>query len=158
MRNRYGLTSFALILTSAVTLTAPALAAPGKSAAHAPHYYVALGDSLSVGVQPDATGVNRGSDEGYPDQLHALLRTTVPRLRLVKLGCSGETTLTMMDGGVCRYPKGSQLAEAVAFLAHDRDVPVHLRRALHVAVRRFAAPRRLRLQCNEISDHPDGHA
>ena len=80
MRSRYGLTTLALILTSAVTLTAPALAAPGQSGAHAPLYYVALGDSLSVGVQPDATGMNRASDEGYPDQLHALLRTTMPHL------------------------------------------------------------------------------
>ena len=121
MRSRYGLTTVAVILTSAVTLTAPALAAPGQSGAHAPLYYVALGDSLSVGVQPDATGMNRASDEGYPDQLHALLRTTMPHLRLVKLGCSGETTLTMIRGGVCRYPKGSQLGEALAFLHAHRQ-------------------------------------
>jgi lysophospholipase L1-like esterase len=45
---------------------------------------------------------------------------------LVKLGCSGETTTTMINGGRCtdRYPVGSsQLSAAEAFLAaHGADV------------------------------------
>jgi hypothetical protein len=41
-------------------------------------------------------------------------------LRLVKLGCPGETTRTMINGGICRYPSGSQLAAAVAFLRVHR--------------------------------------
>jgi lysophospholipase L1-like esterase len=41
-------------------------------------------------------------------------------LRLVKLGCPGETTSTMINGGICRYPGGSQLAAAVAFLRDHR--------------------------------------
>ena len=50
MRNRYGLTSLALILTSAVTLTAPALAAPGQSGAHAPLYYPQSANNRDVKV------------------------------------------------------------------------------------------------------------
>jgi lysophospholipase L1-like esterase len=83
-------------------------------------YYLALGDSLSQGVQPDATGASVETRQGYPDQLYAALRPGHPGLRLVKLGCPGETTGTMIDGGICRYPGGSQLAAAVAFLRAHR--------------------------------------
>ncbi len=121
MRTRYALMTVGLILTLVTTLALPALAAPGHSGGHAPLYYVALGDSLSVGIQPDATGVNHPTAEGYADQLHAALQVAMPTLRLVKLGCPGETTLTMITGGTCAYPKRSQLAEAVAFLHAHRQ-------------------------------------
>jgi lysophospholipase L1-like esterase len=58
--------------------------------------------------------------QGYPDQQYAALRPRYPTLRLVKLGCPGETTGTMINGGICRYPGGSQLAAAVAFLQAHR--------------------------------------
>jgi lysophospholipase L1-like esterase len=85
-----------------------------------PSYYLSLGDSLSVGVQPDAAGASRPTDEGYADQLYAALHRSAPRLRLVKLGCSGETSWTMIRGGRCRYPGGSQLAAARQFLHAHR--------------------------------------
>jgi lysophospholipase L1-like esterase len=84
-------------------------------AADAP-YYLALGDSLAIGVQPLGNGTDVATRVGYVDDLYALLRVRRPGLRLAKLGCSGETTTTMIEGGVCTYPLGSQLAEAVAFL------------------------------------------
>jgi lysophospholipase L1-like esterase len=87
---------------------------------HPPRYYLSLGDSLSQGVQPDAAGINLPTSHGYADQLYALLRRSQPWLRLVKLGCSGETTTTMIHGGRCRYPAGSQLAAAVDFLRAHR--------------------------------------
>jgi lysophospholipase L1-like esterase len=83
-------------------------------------YYLALGDSLSRGVQPDAAGASLPTGQGYPDQLYAALHAGDPELRLVKLGCSGETTTTMINGGICRYPAGSQLAQAVGFLRAHR--------------------------------------
>jgi lysophospholipase L1-like esterase len=83
-------------------------------------YYLALGDSLSQGVQPDAAGVAVETGQGYPDQVYAALRPSRPALRLVKLGCQGETTSTMINGGICRYPGGSQLADATAFLRAHR--------------------------------------
>ncbi|MDA8322103.1 MAG: SGNH/GDSL hydrolase family protein [Actinomycetota bacterium] len=90
-----------------------------------PRYYLALGDSLAVGIQPDQAGTSRPTRAGYPSQLNALLRRHGARLRLVALGCSGETTGTMLHGGRCRYPRGSQLAQAVAFLrAHPGAVPL----------------------------------
>jgi lysophospholipase L1-like esterase len=41
----------------------------------------------------------------------------MPDLQLVNLSCSGETTATMMNGGICTYATGSQLGDAEAFLA-----------------------------------------
>ncbi len=83
-------------------------------------YYLALGDSLSQGVQPDAAGTSVKTEQGYPDQLYAMLHLSQPALQLVKLGCPGETTATMIHGGICRYRGGSQLAAAVAFLNAHR--------------------------------------
>jgi lysophospholipase L1-like esterase len=83
-------------------------------------YYVSLGDSLSQGVQPDSAGASVPTRQGYADQLYADLRRGDPGLRLVKLGCQGETTHTMINGGICRYPGGSQLAAAASFLGAHR--------------------------------------
>ena len=82
-------------------------AAPGPAGrAGAGPVHLALGDSRSAGpgsaspAGPDARGT-----------------------RLVKLGCSGETTSTMVRGGRCDYPAsgsrqaGSQLAAATSYLA-----------------------------------------
>src|SRR5262245_24267271 len=106
-----------LLLTFVAAPTTSALAASNANL-----YYVALGDSLSVGVQPEPDGQNRDqTKEGYADQLYAalLLRPGLQQLKLQKLGCSGETTATMIAGGVCPY-NGSQLAEAVSFLSAKR--------------------------------------
>src|SRR5215469_2392605 len=72
-----------------------------------PVFYLSLGDSLSQGIQPGPTGQNGPTAQGYTDQLERMLLTRIPELRLVKLGCSGETTATMIDGGICHYPAGS---------------------------------------------------
>ena len=119
-----------LAIAAAAALTAcsgPAAPhhAPAKAAAKAPEptYYLALGDSLSQGVQPNAVGTSVETRVGYPDQVYAALRPGRPALKLVKLGCPGETTSTMIDGGICPYPGGSQLKAAVAFLhAHHGRV------------------------------------
>jgi lysophospholipase L1-like esterase len=96
------------------------LAAAGTASAEvAPPYYLALGDSLSVGLQPTLHGP-APTNQGYADDLHAFYRLRIPALRLAKLGCSGETTTTMLTGGVCSYRSGSQIAEAVAFLHTHR--------------------------------------
>ncbi len=110
---------------STLAVAQPAAAiGPGSSGDNAPLYYLSLGDSLAAGVQPigDPANLYR-TDEGYADQLYAMAREWYPNLKLVKLGCPGETTATMIDGGICAYPHGSQLDEAVSFLhAHGRFV------------------------------------
>jgi lysophospholipase L1-like esterase len=115
--------ALALISTLAVAQPAAAIG-PGSSGDHAPLYYLSLGDSLAAGVQPigDPANLYR-TDEGYADQLYAMAREWHPNLRLVKLGCPGETTATMIDGDICAYKHGSQLDEAVAFLhAHRKFI------------------------------------
>jgi lysophospholipase L1-like esterase len=108
--------------SAARTLTSAA-GAPAGHTSPKPSYYLSLGDSLSQGVQPDPAGASRPTQQGYPDQLYAALHLGDPGLRLVKLGCSGETTHTMIDGGICSYRAGSQLAEAARFLrAHHGQV------------------------------------
>jgi lysophospholipase L1-like esterase len=108
----------ALAVTAAAAVTA--CSAPAHAKPHPASYYLALGDSLSRGVQPDAAGASVETAQGYPDLVYAKLRLRHPGLRLVQLGCPGETTKTMMHGGICRYPGGSQLAAAVAFLHAHR--------------------------------------
>lgn len=85
-----------------------------------PRYYLALGDSLSQGVQPGPGGASVSTANGYPQQLDVLLRRRDPSLRLVLMGCSGETTSTMIHGGICHYQRRSQLAQAVGFLRAHR--------------------------------------
>ncbi len=95
-------------------------------------YYVSLGTSLSVGVQPDSNGLTLPTDDGYADELFDRIRPAFeaagaqPReLRLIKLGCPGETLDKMMNGGSCPYIAGSQLEAAVDFLS-DHTAKVHL--------------------------------
>jgi lysophospholipase L1-like esterase len=96
-------------------------------------YYLSLGDSLAASYQP-----NGDLTHGYAEQLYASLTIDQPKLRLVKLGCKGESTLSMRYGTQspsdvlsCAtprgykdlYPKRTQLAEAVSFLeAHKGRV------------------------------------
>jgi len=104
-----------VVTAAAVTGAGPAFAAP-RAPAPAPTYYVSLGDSLAQGVQPNAKGVSVETNQGYADQLYTALKMGNPTLKLVKLGCPGETTTSMIKGGMCTYADGSQLAQAIAFL------------------------------------------
>ncbi len=120
------------LATVAATL---AVLAPAASAA-APRYYLSLGDSLAQGMQPNAGGVLRDTNQGYADDLFATERAHLRNLQLVKLGCGGETTGSILTGKGnaanarrfhCIHPGGSQLAAAVRFLkAHHRrgEVPL----------------------------------
>jgi lysophospholipase L1-like esterase len=118
-----GILRLGVAVAAAAALTAcagPPASHPAQVAVQEPTYYLALGDSLSQGVQPDAVGVSVKTGDGYPDQLYATLHRTRPGLQLVKLGCPGETTTTMIDGGLCSYRGGSQLAAAADFLRAHR--------------------------------------
>lgn len=95
-------------------------------------YYVSLGTSLSVGVVPDPSGLLLPTDDGYSDELYDRIKPAFeaagaqPReLRLIKLGCPGETLKKMVEGGSCPYFAGSQLAAAADFL-DDNAGNIHL--------------------------------
>ena len=111
------------VVAAAAALTAcsgPAPSNPAMAKAPPATYYLALGDSLSRGVQPNAAGVSVETPDGYADQVYAALHPGRPGLKLVKLGCPGETTISMINGGICRYRHGSQLAAATDFLRAHR--------------------------------------
>ena len=99
-------------------LAMPTIGAAGNNGVR---YHVSLGTSLSVGIQPDVSGTNQLTDDGYADQLFDIIEPDFRKIRLVKLGCPGETTTTMMAGGICTYSEGSQLAQAVEFLHAHKD-------------------------------------
>jgi len=86
---------------------------PTSSSATPSGWYLALGDSLAAGLQP-TTGDQK--DRGYAGPVLDGLRKTAPDTQLKNLGCSGETTSTMLRGGICSYPERNQVAAAVAFL------------------------------------------
>jgi lysophospholipase L1-like esterase len=116
---------WSLIVIAVVTLSGSVALGPAGSADPTPHYYVALGDSLSRGYMPGLGD----TDQGYADDLFATLQARDPSLQLVKLGCSGETTGTMINGGKCtdRYPVGtSQLDVAEQFLRDHRGEVTYL--------------------------------
>jgi lysophospholipase L1-like esterase len=125
---RRGLTTLAVAALAAATMTGTASAhghghdgGGGRHHPAPPQYYVSLGDSLAAGYQPD---VNANTPFSYTDQLYAKLKAKDPALVHIKLGCSGETTGTMIDGGICSYPGAtSQLNAAEKFLrAHRGEV------------------------------------
>lgn len=107
----------ATVVLSTLGLAAGNVAAADAAVLPGPAYYVALGDSLSQGYQPGLGD----TDQGYVDFLYARLKARTPRLRLVKLGCSGETTTTLLQGGRCSYRNAaSQLQAATRFLLAHR--------------------------------------
>ena len=86
----------------AVAVTSVLAATPAASAASKATYYVSVGDSLAQGYEPiggplSPLGVD-GYAQGYANQLFKEVRDRYEQLRLVKLGCGGETTLTMVLG------------------------------------------------------------
>jgi lysophospholipase L1-like esterase len=117
-----------LRLSILATLVAALIATPGAPASSKATYYLSLGDSLAQGYQPTGGPLQSGNappgyNQGYADELFKLTRASHEQLREVKLGCGGETTTTFRVGGICAYGKGSQLAEAAAFLhEHGEEV------------------------------------
>jgi lysophospholipase L1-like esterase len=53
----------------------------------------------------------------YPALVADYLREDIKKLKHVNLGCPGETSDTLIEGGICPYSAGSQLNEAVEFLS-----------------------------------------
>ena len=102
-------------LVTAVVTTPAAVADPSaQGRERAMGYYLAMGDSLAAGYQP---GMGDDRTGGYVGDVLDHIRSTQPKTRLVNIACSGETTVTLIDGGRCAYDEGSQLAAARSFLA-----------------------------------------
>ena len=71
-----------------------------------------------MGWQPTtARPGGQRTSTGYADDVAAAERSRWSDLRLVELGCPGETTATMLNGGsLCPYRSGSPRAAATSFL------------------------------------------
>lgn len=111
--------SVAFVVALAVILTAGDIAAlaltgPGNVFRH--HYYMALGNSLSFGYQPNLDFTSGYVDDVFSDVQKANVTD------LVNYACAGETTTTMISGNCAGHLihhdayTGAQLDVAVAFL------------------------------------------
>lgn len=106
-----------LVLLIAPAALAASFAQGRKHALVGPkHYYLALGDSLAFGFQPDLN-----FDHGYSDYFAANL-AHYGDSHYANMACPGETSTTMINGD-CPYPflrkypyLGSQLTAAVNFI------------------------------------------
>jgi lysophospholipase L1-like esterase len=117
-----------------VVLTAGALGA-GPAAAAPQAYYLALGDSIAYGFQPEKARKGlppSGFNTGYVDVFAARLRTLAPAIQVVNYACPGESLVTFAKGpcpavadGIDLHNSfsGSQLGAALGFLrAHPGQV------------------------------------
>lgn len=121
---RRALPAVLLVLVATLLVPGSAQAAETDTARGRSGYYLALGDSLAAGFQP---GRGDDLDGGYVGVVHDVMSYVWRRTELVNLACSGETIVTMVEGGRCDYDDataavdGSQLAAAEEFLAeHGR--------------------------------------
>lgn len=103
--------AFALLLIAAPTsFASSSLVGPKK-------HYLALGDSLAFGYQPDLV-----FNHGYADDLYADLKSHGVQ-SLANMGCPGETSSTFINGGcpvpyLRKYPYvGAQLNAALLYLS-----------------------------------------
>ncbi|MGO9884214.1 MAG: SGNH/GDSL hydrolase family protein [Solirubrobacteraceae bacterium] len=127
-----------LVALAAMAIAAAVALLPATAAANSatPHYYLALGDSLSQGMQPDLHGATRNTTQGYANDLLKIEQGRIPNLKLVQLGCGGDTTTSMLTGRGntknarllhCDRAGGSQVSAAVRFLkAHHNKGEVPL--------------------------------
>ena len=124
-------------------------------------YYLALGDSIAYGFQPNKAKPAPPSafDTGYVDVFAARLRKLSPKIQVVNYGCPGESTMTFINGG-CPWLaekrrlhdafKGSQLEAALAFLrAHRGQVSPITLTSLRWVCRRCASPNAVLLEAEE---------
>lgn len=124
------------IAGAAAVLALSLLAAPSALGA-TKHYYLALGDSLSVGYQPigpSFAGIE--TSQGYTNDLRSHYAKQIKNLKLVEVGCPGATTTSLLTGQGntaavaafgCDQRGGSQLTAAVKFLRahhHTGEVPL----------------------------------
>jgi lysophospholipase L1-like esterase len=93
--------------------------APSATASGSGGLYVALGDSLAAGYQPGGAELR---DTAYPALTATRLGAGGDALTLENLGCSGETTTSLVKGGKCDFAAGSQLEQAEKLLEASDDV------------------------------------
>ena len=120
-----------IVFLALVVAFALLLLPAGAHARASTKYYVSLGDSYAQGVQPiGPSQADVPTNQGYTDFLYPKARKLIPGLKLVKLGCGGATTDSLINGtrrcGEAGLPyasasKGtSQLTYATKFMRKHR--------------------------------------
>ena len=136
LRSRVGFHPWRLVATVAIAATlALSLIIGVTPRAHASgfigpkHYYMALGDSVGFGYQPDLNWA-----DGYTTDWANQMQAHYSGLTYDNLACNGETSVTFLNGG-CPYwyarkyfYTGSQMSAALSYLSsHSGQVsPVSL--------------------------------
>lgn len=117
-----GATLFTTLALAISSLTVVGFAS-SAGAATTDVFYLDIGASVSVGVQPTpAAPQGQPTDHGYANRLVALEAAKGVTLRLTELGCPGESTTTMITGGDrCYQAPDNQLIDAVTFLQAHHD-------------------------------------
>ena len=87
---------------------ADALGPAPASQSVAPPLYLALGDSLAAGMQPDTNGHDRPTKQGYVDVVARSLARSHPGLQSQTLSCGGATAGTLLHGGAGCQPNGER--------------------------------------------------
>ncbi|NNN09064.1 MAG: SGNH/GDSL hydrolase family protein [Acidimicrobiaceae bacterium] len=106
-----------LVAATSLMMSASPASANGTSTID-PTFLLAIGASVSVGVQPTLRH-DRGQPtrKGYANDLITMLAAKGTPMQLIQTGCPGETTQQVLYGGDHCYARGdSQLLRAVAFL------------------------------------------
>lgn len=110
----------AAVLVSYVTFVAvsPPVAGADTAVTAVTAFYLDIGASESLGVQPTVTNPRgQRTHQGYADDLVAQEAAKGVTLDLHEIGCSGETTATMMSGNDhCYSSLNTQLNVALSFL------------------------------------------
>ena len=120
-RARTSLVTAGLLLATLGSFAASGVA--GAAIANTPRaFYLVIGASDSLGVQPSTT--SRGghrTDQGYANDIVAAEAAQGVLLDMTQIGCPGETTFTMMNGGDhCYRGTTTQLSTAIDFLTRHR--------------------------------------
>jgi lysophospholipase L1-like esterase len=117
-------TALSLGIMVGVLGSSGAIAGAATTTSTSPTFYLAVGASASVGVQPTTTTPHgEPTSRGYANDLVALEAAQGVDLQLTQVGCPGESTAAAIYGGDRCYPApSSQMSTAVTFLSqHTGD-------------------------------------
>lgn len=110
-------------LSAAAVAGAATPASPAPAPASTPRpYYVAVGASESLGVQPTTAHPRGGpTNDGYANALVAMEQGRWPGLQLAHFGCPGITAeAALHGGGPCMFPGGSEIDATTDFVKDHR--------------------------------------
>src|SRR5215831_21124704 len=94
-------TIFGVVVTVALVVLNLAIITPAAvSGAFTQHYYVAIGDSLSFGYQPDLNFSHGLADDLFADLRRAEVTAKERNTNVLEnYACAGETSTSMINGG-----------------------------------------------------------